>query len=305
MSFMPKEEFPPSPNSQAPSPAWPRSQDGHATSTTAGFEVNSNQVVPLYHQIYLILRERILGGEYNTQPLPGELVLAEQFKVSRVTIRRALYDLVGEGLVARGRGKGTFAKPRANVEGQQQRSVSAMHLQASGDDSQLQLISSKRILSPPDIAHLLHLPADSVVEMLVRVRELNAEPIAYLTSYIPQDLSGRICRRRLREFPILVLLEEAGVKVAKAKQTLSARLAEAPVAHALRVPVGAPLLAISRVAFDDQDRPVQVLRGLYRPDRYDYRIELSRQQHKGQSTWHHVNDVEFAFEAQPNPFKRM
>ena len=264
-------------------------------------KLDPNQVVPLYHQIYLILRERIIEGHYDTKPLPGELVLADQFNVSRVTMRRALQDLVKEGLVARGRGKGTFVKPRtesrSSALGQSQLlSASAMRLQASGDSSDLQLITSKRILPPPDIATLLHLPSDAIVEKLIRIRQLDGQPVAHLTSFIPQDLSGRICRRRLREFPILVLLEEAGVKVAKARQTLSARLADASVAYALGVPVGAPLLAISRVAYDENNRPVQVLKGLYRPDRYDYRIELSRKQAKGQSSWQHVNEVEFAFE---------
>jgi GntR family transcriptional regulator len=264
-------------------------------------KLDPNQVVPLYHQIYLILRERIIEGHYDTKPLPGELVLAEQFNVSRVTMRRALQDLVKEGLVARGRGKGTFVKPRTESRnsslGQSQLlSASAMRLQASGDSSDLQLITSKRILPPPDIATLLHLPSDAIVEKLIRIRQLDGQPVAHLTSFIPQDLSGRICRRRLREFPILVLLEEAGVKVAKARQTISARLADASVAYALGVPVGAPLLAISRVAYDENGRPVQVLKGLYRPDRYDYRIELSRKQAKGQSSWQHVNEVEFAFE---------
>lgn len=264
-------------------------------------KLDPNQVVPLYHQIYLILRERIIEGHYDTKPLPGELVLAEQFNVSRVTMRRALQDLVKEGLVARGRGKGTFVKPRtesrnASVGQSQLLSASAMRLQASGDSSDLQLITSKRILPPPDIATLLHLPSDAIVEKLIRIRQLDGQPVAHLTSFIPQDLSGRICRRRLREFPILVLLEEAGVKVAKARQTISARLADASVAYALGVPVGAPLLAISRVAYDENGRPVQVLKGLYRPDRYDYRIELSRKQAKGQSSWQHVNEVEFAFE---------
>ncbi|HEY1059296.1 MAG TPA: GntR family transcriptional regulator [Limnobacter sp.] len=264
-------------------------------------KLDPNQVVPLYHQIYLILREQIIEGHYDTKPLPGELVLAEQFNVSRVTMRRALQDLVKEGLVARGRGKGTFVKPRSEARshslGQSQLlSASAMRLQASGDSSDLQLITSKRIIPPPDIATLLHLPSDAIVEKLIRIRELNGQPVAHLTSFIPQDLSGRLCRRRLREFPILVLLEEAGVKVAKARQTISARLADASVAYALGVPVGAPLLAISRVAYDETGRPVQVLKGLYRPDRYDYRIELSRKQVKGQSSWQHVNEVEFAFE---------
>lgn len=267
--------------------------------STQELKLDPNQVVPLYHQIYLILREKILEGHYDTKPLPGELVLAEQFNVSRVTMRRALQDLVKEGLVARGRGKGTFVKPRVEDPGSghyQTLSASAMRLQASGDSSDLQLITSKRIIPSADVAALLHLPSDAVVEKLIRVRQLNKQPIAHLTSYIPEDLSGRLCRRRLREFPILMLLEEAGVRVTKARQTISARLADSAVAFALGVPVGAPLLSITRVAFDDKGRPVQLLRGLYRPDRYDYRIELSRKEVKGQSSWQHVNEVEFAFE---------
>ncbi|MDH4396661.1 MAG: GntR family transcriptional regulator [Limnobacter sp.] len=269
--------------------------------TNPGQRLDPNQVVPLYHQIYLILREQIIEGHFDTKPLPGELVLAEQFNVSRVTMRRALQDLVKEGLVARGRGKGTFVKPRSgsatgSVGHSQTLSASAMRLQASGDSSDLQLITSKRIIPPSDIAQALHLPSDAVVEKLIRIRQYQDQPIAHLTSYIPEDLSGRICRRRLKELPILMLLEEAGVKVAKARQTISARLADATVAYALGVPVGAPLLAISRVAYDENNRPVQLLRGLYRPDRYDYRIELSRKQVKGQSSWQHVNEVEFAFE---------
>jgi GntR family transcriptional regulator len=264
-------------------------------------KLDPNQVVPLYHQIYLILREQILEGSYDNKPLPGELVLAEQFNVSRVTMRRAIQDLVSEGLVARGRGKGTFVKPRTptSAAGQSQLlSASAMRLQASGDSSDLQLITSKRIIPTSDIARALHLPSDAIVEQLVRIRQFDEQPMAHLTSYIPEELSGRICRRRLRERPILMLLEEAGVKVAKAKQSINAKLADSTVAYALGVPVGAPLLAITRVAYDENGRPVQLLKGLYRPDRYDYRIELSRKQVKGQSAWQHTNEVEFAFETQ-------
>ena len=80
----------------------------HEESNFGDSKLDPNQVVPLYHQIYLILRERIIEGHYDTKPLPGELVLAEQFNVSRVTMRRALQDLVKEGLVARGRGMEGF-----------------------------------------------------------------------------------------------------------------------------------------------------------------------------------------------------
>jgi len=81
--------------------------------------------MPLYHQVYLILRNKILTGEYGFGALlPSEQETSETFGVSRITAKRALNDLAGDGLVLRERGRGTkvvFHAPtppvKANVEG--------------------------------------------------------------------------------------------------------------------------------------------------------------------------------------------
>src|SRR5262245_26702282 len=62
--------------------------------------------LPKYHQIYLVLREQLREGRF-VRGLPGELALMQQFGVARVTVRRALQELVAEGLIARERGRGT------------------------------------------------------------------------------------------------------------------------------------------------------------------------------------------------------
>jgi GntR family transcriptional regulator len=67
--------------------------------------------LPKYHQIYLVLREQLHEGRFNLG-LPGELALMRQFGVARVTVRRALQELAGEGLIARERGRGTRPLPR-------------------------------------------------------------------------------------------------------------------------------------------------------------------------------------------------
>ena len=64
--------------------------------------------LPKYHQIYLVLREQLHEGRF-AQGLPGELALMQHFGVARVTVRRALQELAGEGLIARERGRGTRA----------------------------------------------------------------------------------------------------------------------------------------------------------------------------------------------------
>ena len=71
----------------------------------------SEAVVPLYHQIYVVLRQQIVEGRFGQGPLPGEIDLAKQFHASRVTMRRVFDRLVQEGLVRRHRGLGTFVNP--------------------------------------------------------------------------------------------------------------------------------------------------------------------------------------------------
>ena len=66
------------------------------------------------------------------------------------------------------------------------------------------------------------------------------------------------------------------MEIGRATQTISARLADAQIARHLQVDVGSPLLAVTRLVHDTQERPVQWLLGLYRPDRYQYEMQLSR-----------------------------
>jgi GntR family transcriptional regulator len=73
-----------------------------------GFRVDERLPTPLYHQIYLILRSKILDGTYGRDDrLPGEQEIVRQFGVSRITAKRALDELAAAGLAVRERGRGT------------------------------------------------------------------------------------------------------------------------------------------------------------------------------------------------------
>jgi GntR family transcriptional regulator len=75
---------------------------------------------------------------------------------------------------------------------------------------------------------------------------------------------------------MLQLLQRSGTVLGRARQTVTARAADAETAAQLQVPVGAALLSVTRVVHDADDRPVQLLQGRYRPDRYEYEMELSQ-----------------------------
>ncbi|MFS8085098.1 MAG: UTRA domain-containing protein [Acidobacteriota bacterium] len=76
--------------------------------------------------------------------------------------------------------------------------------------------------------------------------------------------------------PLLQLLEESGITVSEAEQTISALLADHTVAPLREVDIGSPLLGVTRTVYDRKRRPVKLLRGLCPPDRYEYQMPPTR-----------------------------
>ena len=238
--------------------------------------------LPKYHRIYLVLREQLQDGRF-AQGVPGELALMQQFGVARVTVRRALEQLAQEGLISREPGRGTRAieQPQrtgaaANDPMRTQLTGLLENLVSMGLRTSVKVLDVDTVSASEAVAAALRLQPGDPVQKAVRVRSTRAGPLSHITTYVPAEVARRFGRRELSRKPILLLLEESGVKVGRAVQTISARLADAEVAGHLDLAVGSALLAVRRLIYDEQERPVQWLHGLYRPDRYEYEMQLSR-----------------------------
>jgi GntR family transcriptional regulator len=250
--------------------------------------MNPSLPLPKYHQIYLVLCEQLQEGKFDAG-LPGELALMQQFAVARVTVRRALSQMAEEGLIKREPGRGT--RPLRNdgsdklsksahashSDGQQARLTGLLeNLVTMGLRTSVKVLSVQHLKAPKDVGDKLQLANGAMVQKAERVRSTREGPVSLITTWVPEAIAHGFGRRELSQKPILVLLEEAGVNVGRAEQTISARLADVEMARHLEVPVGSALLAVRRLIYDDQERPVQWLLGLYRPDRYEYQMQLSR-----------------------------
>ncbi|MEY4652194.1 MAG: hypothetical protein RI884_775 [Pseudomonadota bacterium] len=243
----------------------------------------ANLPLPKYHRVYLVLRQQLDEGRF-ADGLPGELVLMESFAVSRVTVRRALEQLAAEGLITRHPGRATLptrarATPGpAGGEAPSHTRLSGLleNLVSMGLRTTVDVMSLETLAAPESVAQALDVSVGDLVQKAVRVRSTREGPLSRITTWVPRSVARPFTRRELAKKPILMLLEEAGVTVGRATQTLTAVLADAEVAHQLDVPIGGPLLAVRRVIYDDKERPVQWLHGLYRPDRYEYQMQLSR-----------------------------
>ncbi|MBU3646960.1 MAG: GntR family transcriptional regulator [Limnohabitans sp.] len=240
--------------------------------------------LPKYHQVYLVLREQLHDGMF-TEGLPGELALMQQFSVARVTVRRALAQLAQEGLISREPGRGTrsLLKHRAQhidvttPKTQQARLTGLLeNLVSMGLRTTVKVLSVERLIAPHEVALSLQMQDGELVQKAQRVRYTNEGPLSHITTWVPERIAKGFGRKELAKKPILLLLEESGVKVGRAQQSISAKLADANMSQHLDIAVGSALLAVNRLIYDTDDQPIQWLHGLYRPDRYEYQMQLSR-----------------------------
>ena len=233
--------------------------------------------LPKYHQIYLVLRAQLAEGRYH-DGLPAELRLVQQFGVARATVRKALERLEAEGLIDRAPGRGTRPRKSVTPAAPETARLGGLleNIVSMGLRTQVRVLSCRKVAAPAAVAQRLSLPAGSRVQHAVRVRCTHEGPLSHITTWVPAELARRFGRRELAHEPILLLLERAGVHIGRAAQSISARPADAAVAAQLGVAPGTALLAVDRLVYDVDERPVQWLQGLYRPDRYQYEMHLSR-----------------------------
>jgi GntR family transcriptional regulator len=260
---------------------------GDLESTAGRFRVDRGLVTPLYHQVYTVLRNRILDGTYRAERLlPTEQELVTLFGVSRITVRRALNELAARGLIVREQGRGTRVAtyvPRTRLRGGVEGLIENNRRMAA--ETEVEVLDFDYVRANEDVAEALHIKIGNSVQWAVRVRRLKGVPFSYLVTYVPENVGRTFQRSDLSATPLLVLLERSEVSVARAEQTITAISATPAVATALDVEPGSPLLHVVRIVFDQRERPVEYISAQYRPDIYRYTMSLARRNSPEGGRW--------------------
>ncbi len=233
--------------------------------------------LPLYHRVYLLLRQRIAEGAWPpSQPMPGEHELAAMHDVSRITVRRALERLEAEGLIVRRRGAGTFTRPPVIEKRRENLRGLLENLVMMGVRTQVRLLDFAYLPAPPEIAEALELAPGAIVQKSERIRSMKGVPFSHLTTWVPEHIGRHYRPEDLATRPLLGLLQEAGVPPARASQLISAKLADSNVAPLLTVEPGSPLLWTRRQVRDTAGQVIEWIEALYRPEMYEYQISMVR-----------------------------
>jgi GntR family transcriptional regulator len=232
--------------------------------------LNPNSRLPLYHQLYELLLDRIRTGHWKPGDLiPAESELTARHGVSRITVRKVLDMLAREGLIVRERGRGTFvAHPK--LEHGMMRIVSFTDdMRQRGFTPGTRILFTGLVPAPAGIAAALGVPEGEELARIDRLRMADGQAMCVEESflvhrYLPGILDNDLAAKSLRE----VKQQKYGIVWSRARQTIQSVAAPPEIARLLSVKAGAPLLLIERVTWSQDDIPTEYLRVHYRGDRY-------------------------------------
>ena len=226
--------------------------------------------IPYYLQIRAQVHRRILSGQYRPgDKLPSEAALAREFGVSRMTVTKALQELVDREYLRRVQGGGTYVgKP--TIEGNRGGILGLTRtMEDRGYALSTQVLCQEVRHPTRDVAEALKLPLGRDVLHLRRLRTVNGVPVVVQDTWIDLAACPNLA---VADYATASLYEQVeaqtGTPVFQASDRIEAIAADADAAAQLQVAEGFPILKVRRVAHLQPGRPFEYAQSLYRSDQY-------------------------------------
>jgi GntR family transcriptional regulator len=235
-------------------------------------KLDESSSLPLYLQLQRALREAIENGVIGPDDaLPPERDLAEMLSVSRITVRKAIEELVEEGLLTRKQGSGTFVSNRVEKNFAKLTSFSE-DMRARGREPRSVWLSRAEGTVTPEESLTLRSSPGTAVYRFSRIRYADDAPMALEYATVLRD-----CLPSLEtvESSLYEALEEKGNRPVRALQRLRAVLLTAEQAKLLKAQERDAGLLVARVGYLKDGRAVEFSQSYYRGDIYDFVAELS------------------------------
>jgi GntR family transcriptional regulator len=232
--------------------------------------IDRQSPVPLYHQLAEQLTHAITVGQLQPgDPFENEIAVAERLQVSRPTVRRAIQELVDQGLLVRRRGLGTTV---ASSKVHRKFELTSLYDDLVRDGRQpLTTVLEHGVCTDERAAAALDLPADTPLLHVARIRHAGQTPLAVMRNWLPPELSD-LTRDDLESHGLYALLRERGVRPVVAQQSIGARMPTTLERRHLEIRGSQPVLTMTRMAFDGSGRSVEYGDHSYRAS--DYTIDL-------------------------------
>jgi GntR family transcriptional regulator len=231
---------------------------------------------PKYYQLKETLRDQISAWEAD-HPIPSEPELCRMYAVSRTTVRKALEDLVHEGLLYRVQGVGTFVAPPKLRERFVQRTAGFYEDMVSrGLNVRTRIVEQSVVRASRQVAAELQLASGEKVIKFLRVRYIGNDPILISTSFVSQRLFPDLETEDLTKASLYALMREKyGVQLTHGTRLVEAAACTEDDAKYLRVKPRTPVLVVTGTVYDVEGRPVEYGFARHRSDRSQIEIEIA------------------------------
>lgn len=223
--------------------------------------INFKSGIPLYIQIEDYIREKVETGELKTgDKIPSEELLCEKFNVSKITVIRALRDLVNEDIILRKQGKGSFVKEPSYKE-DLSKLANFRNIRTLLHGKAEHKILKWHIIKPPkEIRNRMKLTKEEKVLEIVRVRFFKEEPVAFERTYIPDNLIPSLEEKRElfeEKFIYDIFKTNPQISPESSKIFIKAILADDFYAKIFKIAVGNPLLLWDRTTFSKDKKVIE------------------------------------------------
>ncbi|MDA8126616.1 MAG: GntR family transcriptional regulator [Deltaproteobacteria bacterium] len=250
-----------------------------------------DSVLPIYYQIKHAIRSWIINREYNPgEKIPSEAELMGQFKVSRLTVRQAISQLVQEGLLISRRGEGTFVSTDEQLINSFNAELRgfADNIFARNLNVETRSVSLTRMAAPKVIKQKLDIgEGGGDVFQIKRNRFLHGKHFSFAVNYLPLHIGERVSEDELYRKPLSrILVGELGITFAESVQTIQASFADHEVAEALAIASGSPILFIERIVYNREHKPVDVFQSSYPGDQFKLLVRFKNVK----SRWVHQSE---------------
>lgn len=237
---------------------------------------------PKYFIVKKAIVENIDNDLYHSnEAIPSEKKLMEFYNVSRITIRKAIDELVTEGYLYKIQGKGTYVKADEGSNNLFSITSSTEDVQKMGMKPSKKTKISRIEFASPKRAKALEISTNDQVEVIGRISYADLEPLNYTIAFLPEKIFPGLIEYDLEHESLYKLINDRyGVRITKARRTIEAVLAKDEIAKYLELEEGMPVILFRCVTYgivNGKETPIEYFKCYYRTDKYKFYIDQIRQ----------------------------
>lgn len=234
--------------------------------------------VPLHKKIRADLLGKIQNGEYaENQLIPTEMELAEQYAVSRPTVRQAVQSLVDEGYLEKRKKRGTIVKkPKIRQEFTHVIESFDSEMSRKGILPKTKVLNFQETTANEEVAENLGLELGELVFKITRLRYAEEKPVVLVTSYVPAEWFPNFQAVDFTQEKMYQVFESMGHPIRTVTRKLEVIKADETISDLLDVEEGDPLFYFHTQGFSDDRLPVEYSISKYRGDINYFVFELAQ-----------------------------